>query len=122
MTRAPSVGGTPRSHLPVPAHWPYGQTDNTATRYAQGFAAALQQAIGSRSYRTISRDSGVSHGTISAIIRGDTWPDLITVGLLEWAVGRALWPGPGLFEDQLRELRMEHAAHLRSIARRARRG
>lgn len=80
----------------------------------------MQEAIGTRSYRAIARDSGVSHGTISALVRGDTWPDLITIAKLEWALGRVLWPGTDLFLDQLAELRREHAAVQRSIARRVR--
>lgn len=57
----------------------------------------------------MARDSGVSHGTISALLRGDTWPDVQTISRLEWALARPLWPGPDLFLRELRELRAEKA-------------
>ena len=121
MTRAAEILGTPRAHLRVPSHWPFGEIDDgIPARYAQRFSARLQEAIGTRSYRAIARESGVSHGTISALVRGDTWPDLITISKLEWALGRVLWPGQDLFLDELCELRSEHIAYLRAAGRRAR--
>lgn len=122
MTRPLEVEGTPRAHLKVPAHWPYGElaNDHPAARYAQAFSAALREALGSKSYRWLARESGVSHGTISAVIRGDTWPDLLTISKIEWAMGKPLWPGPMLFAEQLQRLRMVQAEYLRVIARRAR--
>ena len=105
----------------MPSHWPFGEIDGgIPARYAQRFSARLQEAIGTRSYRAIARESGVSHGTISALVRGDTWPDLITIAKLEWALGRVLWPGQDLFLDELAELRRDHVAYQRSISRRAR--
>lgn len=105
----------------MPSHWPFGEIEQgIPAKYAQRFSARLQEAIGTRSYRAIARESGVSHGTISALIRGDTWPDLITIAKLEWALGRVLWPGQDIFLDELEELRREHIARLQTISRRAR--
>ena len=120
MTRAREVEGAPRAHLRVPAHWPHGEvaTDHAPARYAQAFAAALQQAIGHRSQRSIARQTGVAHGTIGGVLRGTTWPDLITVSKLEWGLGHALWPGPLLFAEQVRGLRVVQADYLRFLGRR----
>jgi hypothetical protein len=124
MTRAAEVEGTPRAHLATPSHWPHGEIDkkkdHPSARYAQRFAAGLAEVIGSRSLRSVARQTGVSHGTVSALLRGDTWPDLVTVSKLEWHLGHVLWPGPLLFAEQVRGLRVMQADYERSVARRAR--
>lgn len=122
MTRPVEVEGTPRAHLRVPAHWPYGELeiDHPAARYVQSFCAALRETIGPRSLRAVSRDTGVSHGTLAALLRGDTWPDVVTVSKIEWRLGVILWPGPLLFAEQVRGLRIVHADYLRTVAKRAR--
>jgi transcriptional regulator with XRE-family HTH domain len=53
----------------------------------------LRAAIGERSVRAASRDSGVDHATISAILNGKSWPDLYTIAKLERGLGADLWPG-----------------------------
>lgn len=122
MTRTLGLEGSPRAHLRVPAHWPYGETEHPSARYAQAFAARLQQVLGHRSLRWLARTSGISHGTISMILRGLAWPDLATVSALEWALGTSLWPGPELFTEELRDLRSERARYWRSVSRRERPG
>lgn len=111
MTRAPGVSGTPRSHLTKPSDWPYGQTSHAPARYMQGLAIRLGETIGKRTYRTIARKTGVSHGTIGALLRGDTWPDLTTVALLEWGLGALVWPGEAVLLDDYRKIRQEAREH-----------
>lgn len=107
MTRPPGLSGTPRNHLTKPSDWPSGETGYAPARYAQGLAARLRAVIGKRTYRTISRLTGVSHGTISALIKGNTWPDLVTVALLEWGLGALVWPGQDVLTADLRKHRAE---------------
>jgi hypothetical protein len=95
------------------------EKNHPSARYAQRFAAGLAEAVGSRSYREIARWTGVSHGTISALLRGDTWPDLVTVQA-GMAPGPRLWPGPLLFAEQVRGLRVMQTDSELSVARRVR--
>lgn len=60
---------------------------------ARRLAENLRIAIGERSVRSIARDTDVDHATISAILRGRTWPDLYTIAKLERGLGADLWPG-----------------------------
>lgn len=115
MTRAAEIQGAPRAHLRVPEEWPYGEVDDTIpAQYARIFAQRLGAAIGDRSFRSVSRAAGVSHRTIAHLVRGESWPDLITIAKLEFALGAVLWPGPELLLDDLRRLRRESDA-LRGI-------
>ena len=87
-------------------------------RYAQGLALRFGEGIGSRSFRQITRMSGVSHGTVSHVLNGWCWPDLITIARLEWALGGPLWPGIDLLAEELRRLRAEDDPLSRRLRRR----
>jgi hypothetical protein len=121
MTRPLGLERTPRMHLIQPGQWPDGEVQEgdgmVPARYAQGLALRLGQAIGSRSFRQIARISGVSHGTVSHVFAGLSWPDLITVARLEWALGQPIWPGADLLAEDFRQLRAEKE----SLSRRLRR-
>lgn len=73
--------------------WPDGSVDGPAeVRYAQQLAIRLRDAIGGRSLREIARAARVDHTTISAIMAGRRWADLVTIARLETALGVRLWP------------------------------
>lgn len=109
---------TPRSCLTLPATWPHGRATNVSTEYAQRFVQNLLTVLGPRSYRYLARESGVSHGTISAVVRGDSWPDFQTVTRIEHALCADLWPGPDVLLAELRRLRAQSLVN--TTARRAR--
>lgn len=75
---------------------------DVSAHYARLFAKALRDAVREReqgrsgSLRQISREAGVSHSTILAIIDGKTVPDLGTIALLEKALHAELLPTPRL--------------------------
>ena len=73
--------------------WPDGSVDGPAeVRYAQQLAIRLRDAIGGRSLREIARAARVDHTTISAIMAGRRWADMVTIARLETALGVRLWP------------------------------
>ena len=59
---------------------------------AQAFARNVDAAMAGRSGRSFERDSGMSHASVIRIVRGQVWPDAVTIARLEIATGRALWP------------------------------
>ena len=107
MTRPPDIAGPPRAHLRQPTQWPFGElaVDVPAARYAQRLAANLHHALNGGSYRSLERTSGVTHCTIAAVANGTTWPDLVTIAKLEWAIGHPLWPGAELLAAEPRRPR-----------------
>jgi hypothetical protein len=75
--------------------WP-GNVDT----YADGPAAVagslvrrLKEAIGDRSVRSVASEAGIAHTTLTRLLAGQTWPDLVTIVQLEKALDTALWPG-----------------------------
>lgn len=92
MPRRRDVDGPPRSYI-VSGSWPDGRgSDEVPVRYVQELAMNLAEAIGDRSLREVGRLAGVDHTTISAVLAGDRWPDLVTVARLEQGLGVRLWP------------------------------
>lgn len=61
--------------------------------YAQLFARRLLRAVGDRSLREVARAAGLSHSTLLAVMKGDRWPDMVTIAKLEQALDTDLWPG-----------------------------
>lgn len=59
---------------------------------AVAFARNLRHAMGGRSGREIGRLTGVDFTAINKILRGQTWPDMRTIALLEAGLGVDLWP------------------------------
>ena len=82
----------PVADLPAGA-WPNDLPDDAPndTRLAAGIARRLDEARQSMSYREVENATGISHQTISNIIRGHTWPDLHTIATLETELGEQLW-------------------------------
>jgi len=62
--------------------------------YAQGFAVAVEDAMGDRTLREVARQAEISHTTLLAVLHGQRWPDMITIAKLEEVFQRSLWPGP----------------------------
>jgi hypothetical protein len=59
---------------------------------AQAFALNLVDAIAGRSTRAFERESGMSNASVVRILKGQVWPDAVTIARLEVATGRSLWP------------------------------
>jgi hypothetical protein len=83
MPRRAGLDGPPRSYLvegPPEVH------------YAHQLAKRLRAAIGGRSLRDVARQARLDHTTVSAVLAGERWADLITIARLEVALGHRLWP------------------------------
>lgn len=97
--------GVPRSNndqLPhtyvVSGTWPHAQLQEEApvsAHYAQALARNLARALDSSgtALRTLGDRAGVSHATISRLLRGMVLPDIGTIARLEAALGCEIWPG-----------------------------
>lgn len=53
----------------------------------------LQREIGERSIRSVAETAGMDHATLLGLLRGRSWPDLVTIARLERGLGADLWPG-----------------------------
>jgi hypothetical protein len=69
-----------------------GETTDALGAVAQAFARNLRDAMTGRSGRAFERDSGMSNASVVRILKGQVWPDALTIARLEVATGRALWP------------------------------
>lgn len=73
------------------ADWPAAQSDAPSGESARQLALRLREVIGERSLRSVARDAGVDHKTLSGILDGKTWADLETISKLEYSLGEMLW-------------------------------
>ena len=91
-TAKPKQRRPPADGLPAGA-WPEAVPDDVSneTKLAAAIARRLDKARGSLSYREMGNITGISHQTISNIIRGRTWPDLHTIATLETELEERLW-------------------------------
>jgi transcriptional regulator with XRE-family HTH domain len=74
--------------------WPDGRLTKDAPRealLAAGLARRLRDACGERSLREISRETGVGASTLSNLLGGRSWGDVVTVVRLESTLGVDLW-------------------------------
>jgi len=77
----------------VDGEWPHAHLEpSVPAEYAQGFARNLAEATAGLSLRKIARTADLDPMTIRAILRGESWPDMASVGKLEAAYRRLLWP------------------------------
>lgn len=83
---------------------------------ARLLALRLRDVIGERSLRSVARDTGVDHKTLSGILDGRTWADLETIAKLEYALGEMLWMSvlPAAPVEGIRYQVRRAAAELRS--------
>lgn len=96
----------PAADLPAGA-WPYDLPDDVSaeTKLAAAIAHRLNEARQPMSYRQVEHTTGISHQTISNIIRGNTWPDLHTIATLETELEERLWGTEHLPERVKRKLK-----------------
>ncbi len=83
----------PRAYVPE-GSWPDSELPADAPREARlalAIARRLQAAIGDRSLRTVAGISGVSASTLSNLVTGRTWGDVVTLARLEAALNVSLW-------------------------------
>ena len=73
--------------------WPELPSSDPLGEVARQFALNVEAAIGDRSIRAASADAGVDHSTMLSVLRGKSWPDLVTIAKLESGFGVDLWPG-----------------------------
>lgn len=71
--------------------WPSVESDVPSGESARQLALRLREVIGQRSLRSVARDAGVDHKTLSGILDGQTWADLETISKLEYTLGEMLW-------------------------------
>jgi transcriptional regulator with XRE-family HTH domain len=60
---------------------------------ARRLVANLEREIGDRSIRSVADTTGVDHSTLLGLLRGRSWPDLVTIARLEQGLAADLWPG-----------------------------
>ena len=96
----------PAADLPAGA-WPEALPDDvpTQTKLAAAVARRLDDTRRQMSYREVQHITGISHQTISNIIRGLTWPDLHTIATLETQLETQLWGTEHLPERIKRKLK-----------------
>jgi len=69
-----------------------GTPTDALGRVAQSFALNLREAMTGRSGRAFEREAGMSNASVVRILKGQVWPDAVTIARLELATGRSLWP------------------------------
>lgn len=74
--------------------WPTTPLDDPATESVRRYVLALTEHIGTDSVRSIAARTQVDNSTLAAVLRGDAWPDAITVARTENGLGARLWHGP----------------------------
>ena len=82
----------PRPHELVAGDFLAGEAKDPLAAIMQRFARNLAEALGDRSNRSFERDSGMSNANLVRILKGNVWPDAITIARLELATGKSLWP------------------------------
>ncbi|WP_282701164.1 helix-turn-helix transcriptional regulator [Streptomyces sp. CC219B] len=92
--------GDKRSRKPVEyvlaGTWPGAVLDDHhGAQVAQEVAARLKRALDARGWTMVeaSRQTGVDRITITRVLAGEVWCDLLTIATLEKALGVDLWPG-----------------------------
>jgi hypothetical protein len=91
MPRRQGAKGSPKELAGT--DWPAARVEeNSPVWYAQEIARRLEEAIGSQSLREVGRLAELDHTTISAVVNGERWADLVTLAKLEAALGVRIWP------------------------------
>jgi hypothetical protein len=92
---ARGLASTPREYV-IQGAWPDGTLAKGApfeARHVAEMAKRLKDAIGDRTLRSVAKESNVSIGTLSSLLGGKTWGDVVTLVRLEQALGVGLWSG-----------------------------
>lgn len=75
------------------SRWPDEPMENPQQEVARRLALNLTAAIGDRSIRSVALDAGLDPRTVSRVIAGTIWCDILTLAKLEEYLDVALWPG-----------------------------
>lgn len=86
--------------------WPEAELEPFASAiYTQTFVCHLLEAMNGAGLRETARAADLSPMTILRIIRGETFPDSVTITKLEVCYQRVLWPSDETRLRVMRELR-----------------
>lgn len=92
MPKHRGLDGPPHSYV-VAGEWPDGKLDGQVlAEYVRQVAVRLDEAIGGRSVRDVAREADLQHTTVLGLLKGESWPDLVTIAKLEQELGVRLWP------------------------------
>lgn len=84
----------------VSEDWPREAVSDPVHESVRRYVLNLTRAIGNGSIRSAAELTQVNYSTLHAILRGEAWPDAITVARTEHGLGSRLWEGPvALSED-----------------------
>jgi hypothetical protein len=92
-TRA-RLASAPAEYLLAGESWPTGRLAKSAppeATLAAGIASRMVEAMGGLSIRELARRSDVSPQTVSNLLAGRSWGDLVTLARIERALGVSLW-------------------------------
>lgn len=88
------LASAPVEYLLAGESWPGGRLRKDApaeAALAAGIASRMVEAMGGLSIRELARRSDVSPQTVSNLVAGRTWGDVVTLARIERALGVALW-------------------------------
>lgn len=63
-----------------------------ATQWAAEFSRRLAGALSGRSKSAVAEEADLARSTIYDLLSGETWPDLVTIGVLEDVLDAELLP------------------------------
>lgn len=85
--------------------WPEAELEPYAPAiHAQTFALHLLRAMNGAGLRETARAADLNPMTIRRIIRGETFPDSVTITKLEMSYRRTLWPSEATRRRVMRDL------------------
>jgi transcriptional regulator with XRE-family HTH domain len=76
-----------------PDPWPTRPSSDPVAEVARRLAVNVEREIGGRSIRSVAEAAQVDHATLLGLLRGRSWPDLVTIAKLERGLGADVWPG-----------------------------
>lgn len=94
VTRRRGVEGPPGDYA-VSGQWPDCDLADDAplgVRYALVISRMLREAVDDRNVVEVAEKAALARSTIYDIIAGRTFPDVVSLAKLEWALETRLWP------------------------------
>lgn len=85
----------PNTFVVEGGEWPFGPfSPDTPTyaRVAAGFSRKFRLAKNGQSIRSIAREAGINHWTLTQAVNGNTVPDVGTVSMVEEVMQADLYP------------------------------
>ncbi|GBQ00881.1 helix-turn-helix domain-containing protein [Streptomyces spongiicola] len=69
--------------------------DHHGARVAQEVAARLRKVVDANGWSMVevARRTGIDRLTVTRVLAGEVWPDLLTIATLEKTLDVDLWPG-----------------------------